>query len=126
MTGQIDLLGGPDIPTQRPVPPDDRPPTNDLDLIAAVVKTAQETGYVVIGPTERVYRRNDTDPKEIERVPEYENGAVHQLLDKGLLTIGGGHTVTYHGKQGRANAVLVPKRTASMVKRWEAYKPLPR
>lgn len=121
VTGQIDLLGGPDIPRPRKAPEaTDQPSTDDLDLIIAVVKACKDPGYVVIGPAERVYRRTDDGPNAIDKVPDYINGAVHQLIDQGLLTIGGQHLVEYHGRRGGANSVLVPRKTRDKVHHWES------
>jgi 5-formaminoimidazole-4-carboxamide-1-beta-D-ribofuranosyl 5'-monophosphate synthetase len=99
----------------------DRPVTQDMDLVVSVIKAAKSPGYVVIGSSERVYRCTCEGVREVERVPDYEDGAVHQLIEQKLLTIGGGHTVSYQGQEGRANSVLVPKRTLMQMYRWESY-----
>jgi hypothetical protein len=124
VTGQMDMFGGPDVPVQRKAAPAaDQPVTDDPDLIASVVRAAGDPGYVVIGPAQRVYRRGvGGRSDEIEAAPLYENGAVHQLLTKGLLKIGGSHVVNHQGKSGGANSVLVPAKTRSMVSRWDSYK----
>ena len=43
-----------------------RPVTNDLELIIDVIRLALDPGYVLIGHTERVYRRDlDVPPTEV-------------------------------------------------------------
>jgi hypothetical protein len=122
MTGQTDLFGGPDIPIQRDTRGvDGRSVTQDMDLVISVIKAAKDPGYVVIGVAQRVYRRTDDGPYEIDRVPQYEHDAVHQLIDTGLLKVGGGYTVNYHGREGRGNSILVPKTTVAKMRRWESY-----
>lgn len=37
-----------------------RPVINDLDLVTAVIRSAEDPGYVVIGPSERVFLRDPT------------------------------------------------------------------
>jgi hypothetical protein len=122
--GQMDMFGGPDAPVQGPVI--ETSATNDLDLIESVIRVARETGYVVMGPGEQVYHR-DFDGgllDGIELAPGYEAEAVHQLIRRGLLTIGGGHTVSHEGHSCRADAVLVPRKTRDMAGRWRAYVPI--
>jgi hypothetical protein len=101
--------------------------TNDLELIADVIRAALDPGYVLIGPARRVFRRIDSNTQKgapVETVPTYEQDAVHQLLDRRHLTIGGTHIVSYSGRQGPANSVLVKKASRAMVTRWGNYRPL--
>lgn len=53
MTGAVDLFGNPvDEPvTTGPA----APPINDMTLIEKVLQVAENTGYVLVGPSERVY-----------------------------------------------------------------------
>jgi hypothetical protein len=115
-----------DQPAARPV----RGLTNDMDLIESVISAALEPGYVVIGPAERVWRRvassdGRTDGR-IERVPDYEDHAVHQLLDQALFTIGRALSVYGGAYEGRASMVCVSADTARMLRRWRSYLPGPR
>lgn len=89
--------------------------TNDMDLVGAVLRSAQEPGYVVIGPAERVFLRDPAGVKDaVTTVPKYESDTVSQLLTAGHLTLGGTHHVVYSGNTGPALSVLVPKAT----RRW--------
>lgn len=107
-----------------PTPRTHRHTTNDLDLVAAVVRLAADPGYVLIGPSERVYRRDPTTKGAVEAVPAYEQEAVTQLLASGHLSIGGTHRVHHGGREGAASSVLVPKTTRAMVRRWAALQPI--
>jgi hypothetical protein len=93
-----------------------------MDLIESVIRAAIDPGYFVVGPGEKVYRRDVTRQNGIERVPGYEDAAVHQLIDQKLFRVGGGHQVTCGPYEGRANSVLVNKTTAAMARRWRSYK----
>lgn len=110
------------IPAQRQAPQAERTAINDMDLIESVICAAMDPGYFVIGPTEKVYRRDATRKDAIERVPRYEEDTVHQLIAQKLFRIGGSHEVTYGPYSGRANSVLVNKKTAAMARRWRSYK----
>ncbi len=92
--------------------------TNDVDLIESVIRLAREPGYVLVGATEGVYRRRADSTDEVERVPQYEADAVHQLLTQKWLTAGGGHQVRYGRYAGRATSVLLTRATASRAARW--------
>lgn len=97
---------------------------HDMDLLASVVKSAIDPGYVLIGPAERVYLRDPTRDGAVDPVPVYEADAVVQLLSSGHLKVGGAHRVRTAGREGHANAVLVPRDTKLMVRRWDALAPL--
>ncbi len=115
------LFGGQQpIPTPRQ-PAKAQPATNDMDLIETVIRLAREPGYVLIGATDRVYRRRVGSKEEVERVPGYEADAVHQLLARGLLSTGGAHQVRYSRREGRATSVLIPRATAKTAARWSSY-----
>ncbi|MDT7723456.1 MAG: hypothetical protein QOI21_32 [Actinomycetota bacterium] len=120
MTADIDLFGNPlDLPAQR----DREPlPVNDMTLIEKVLQIAENTGYVLVGPAERVYHlfaRND-----IESAPIHEAEAVHQLLDAKWLTKGGTHFYTCYGHSGSGNSVLVPRATKNKARHWRSLHPL--
>jgi hypothetical protein len=119
---QEEALFGPPakVPTQRRVGPV-RAVVQDMDLIESVLATAREPGYVVIGAGDRVYRRVADRAGHIERVPDYEEAAVHQLITQKLLTLGGGHSVRHGNHEGRANSVLVPAATARQAEQWQSY-----
>lgn len=110
------------IPIQRQAPQAERAITNDMDLIESVIRAASDPGYFVIGPTDKVYRRDATRRDGIERVPRYEEDTVHQLIQQKLFRIGGSHEVTYGPYSGRANSILVNKKTVAMARRWRSYK----
>src|SRR3954454_21782497 len=76
-----------------PTPGPARAAVNDLDLIESVIRTATDPGYVVLGPSERVYVREAGTKGDVHRAPSYEAAAVAQLLDSRHLSIGGTHTV---------------------------------
>lgn len=96
--------------------------TNDLDLIASVIALAQDPGYVLIGPTERVWRCRIHGGPDIEPAPTYEDAAVHQLIDRKLLCIGGTKHMRHGRHEGRARLIVVPNTTAAMAWRWSTYK----
>jgi hypothetical protein len=120
--GQGGLWGPELVPDSPPA----RTETNDIELIADVIRAAIDPGYVLIGPARRVFRRVDGTHKgaRVDTVPTYEQDAVHQSLDAGHLTVGGTHIVTYGGRQGPANSVLVRKSSRAMVTRWGNYRAL--
>lgn len=95
--------------------------SNDLDLFVAVVRLAIDPGYVVIGPTGRVFRRDPghrNSDTEVETTPAYEDDMVTQLLNAGHLILGGHHYAT-RGRIGiPARTVLVPRATRDLITRW--------
>jgi hypothetical protein len=119
----IDLFGNPIQPT---TPTKTRPPrhtTNDIDLIESVIKVAREDGYVVSGINTRVYRVEGTQggTYEVATVPVYEADAVAQLIDLGVLTVGGAHACRYrNNRESTCHTVLVPSVTRRRAERWAA------
>jgi hypothetical protein len=101
-----------------------RPVVNDLDLIVAIIRSAEDPGYVVIGVGERVYLRDPSRKGFVAAVPRYEPDAVAQLLNSGHLKIGGTHVVSDGRREGPARSVLVPGATKAMLARWAALTPL--
>lgn len=91
---------------------------NDLDLFVAVAQTAMDPGYVVIGPAERVCRRDPSNPGYVEPVASDEAAMVAQMLDSGHLKIGSTHPVAYGRRDGPARSVLVPQHTRTQLTRW--------
>jgi hypothetical protein len=121
---QAALFGDEVVPPQRgPVPM--RAVTNDVDLIESVITTATDPGYLLVGNAERVYRRDPQQGERIERVPDYEDVAVHQLLHGRALSRGAREHVRHGRHEGTATAVTVPKPTAQRAARWRAYQRLP-
>lgn len=110
------------LPVARPRPAE----SNDLDLFAAIVKTATDPGYVLIGPAEKPFVREPGTKRDVVPVPRYEADAIAQMLAAGHLKTGGRHHVVYGNREGPAHSVLVPTATRSMVARWEALRRLPR
>ncbi len=121
MTGATDLFGNPLEEPVMDMPA--APPINDMNLIEKVLQVAENTGYVLVGPAERVYHQ--VAPKVIESAPRYEAEAVHQLLSAKWLTKGGTHIYTCHGYEGPGNSVLVPKATKAKARKWRALTPIP-
>ncbi len=99
--------------------------TQDVELVASVVRLAQDPGYRVVERSGRVFRVEPTRTGAVEEVPRYEADTVGQLLDGGLLELGGTHTISHRGTTGPARSVLVPKRTREMATRWANLRPLP-
>ncbi|WP_143254644.1 hypothetical protein [Amycolatopsis azurea] len=98
-------------------------PINDMGLIERVLQVAENTGYVLVGHSERVYHL--VDSKTIEAAPRFEEEAVHQLLASKWLTKGGVHVYTHHGFEGPGNSVLVPKSTRVKARQWRNLAPIP-
>ncbi|HEX3782665.1 MAG TPA: hypothetical protein VHX38_23605 [Pseudonocardiaceae bacterium] len=120
---ETDLFGNPVEPTapRKPSPP--RHVTNDLDLIESVVKVARADGYVVTGLNNRVYRIEGIQggTYEVATVPVYEADAVAQLIDLGVLTVGGAHACRYrNNRESTCHAVLIPAATRRRSDRWAA------
>ena len=80
---------------------------------------------MLIGPTERVFRRDPSPEGHVDPVPSYEAAMVAQLLDSRHLTTGGTHHVTYGRHDGPARAVLVPRATRDQIDRWTHLHPPP-
>ena len=99
--------------------------SNDLELFAAVAAMAIDPGYVLIGPAERVLRRDPAHKSHVEPVASYEAAMVAQMLDTGHLTIGGSHHVIYGRHDGPARSVLVPKATREHLTCWSNLHRLP-
>jgi len=116
VTDQLDLFGGPavSVPQQRV----SRVESNDVDLMHTVAGNAVRCGYLLVGNSERVYTRVEGRDGEVQRVPRYEEDAVHQLLRRRWLTVGSQHSVTCGAASLSGAAVLVPKETRSRVERW--------
>lgn len=114
--GQTDLFGNPvvSLPEQR----QRRSESNDVDLMHTVAANAVRCGYLLVGTSERVYARVTDRDGEVQRVPRYEEEAVHQLLRRRWLTTGSHHPVTCGAANLTGAAELVPKETRSRVERW--------
>jgi hypothetical protein len=100
---------------------------NDMDLILAVLATAEEPGYLLVD--DAVYVRGPTTVHErhVERAATADEAqAVHQLVNTGYLNVGAGQYWYVAGKrvlEGRH--VLTTKRGRVCRLRWSALKPLP-
>jgi len=120
MTDLLDLFGN---PVDEPVTTGPAAPSiNDMNLIEKVLQVAENTGYVLVGPSERLYRL--VDAKTIEVAPRFEEEAVHQLLTTKWLMKGGVHVYTHHGEEGPGNSVLVPKSTKVKARQWRSLAPI--
>ncbi len=119
---QVELWG-----RQEPLPAAKSPrytATNDVDLFASVVASAQDPGYVLVGPAERVMLRDPSRKGLVVTVPRYEADTVAQLLDQGHLKVGGTHVVSDGRREGPARSVLVPAATRATLARWAALTPV--
>lgn len=99
--------------------------TQDVGLVASVLRLAQDPGYRIVARSGRVFRVDPAGGGAVDEVPRYEADTVGQLLDGGLLELGGNHTITHRGHTGPARSVLVPKRSREMATRWSNLRPLP-
>ena len=116
MESETDLFDNPVAPLPRTSKND--PPTNDMDFIQQVLRTAITEQFLLVGPNELVFRRTTAD--YVERVSRAEDRAVHQLIDATWLHVGGHHTVRYDRYTGPARSVLVPRKTRAAASRWGA------
>ena len=92
--------------------------SNDVELMYTVAGNAMRCGYLLAGPSERVYAR-DSDPlTTVVPVPRWEDDAVHQLLGRRWLTRGSLRKVTCGAAHMSATTVLVPPATRARVNRW--------
>ena len=92
----------------------------EVDLMHTVAANAVRCGYVLVGNAQRVYARvTDHDGDAVQRVPRYEEDAVHQLLRRRWLTTGSQHRVTCGAASLAGAAVLVPKDTRARIERWQ-------
>jgi hypothetical protein len=98
--------------------------SNELELFVAVARSATHPGFVLIGPAERVFRRDPAHHGHVEPVPAYEAAMVAQMFDSRHLSTGGTHHVTYGRHDGPARAVLVPRATHDQIDRWTHLRPL--
>lgn len=99
--------------------------TQDVELVASVLRLAQDPGYRIVERSGRVFRVDPSASGAVEEVPRYEADAVTQLLDGGLVELGGTHTITVGDHTGPARSVLVPKRSRDMATRWSHLRPIP-
>ena len=92
--------------------------TNDVELVAWVVRSALEPGYLVAGPAQRVLLRDRSRTGCAEPVPRFEADTVAQLLDHGLFRLADTELV-HDGQCDRpARAVIVPHTTRTIADRW--------
>jgi len=124
MAEDVDLFGNPVTPTSTvPAGKKKRPETNDMELIARVLRRAAGEGFAVLGLQERVYRVGAARDGvvEVTECAREEADAVRQLLDREVLTLGGRHGYRYkNNRESSGNAVLVPRSTRRMSARWSA------
>lgn len=95
-----------------------RAESNDVELMYTVAGNAMRCGYLLAGPSERVYAR-DSDPlTSVVPVPRWEDDAVHQLLGRRWLARGQVRKVTCGAARLTATTVSVPPATRARVNRW--------
>jgi hypothetical protein len=100
--------------------------TNDVELVAWVVRSALEPGYLVAGGTaERVLLRDRSRTGCAESIPRFEADTVTQLLDHGLFRLGDTELIHDGHRDRPARAVIVPHTTRTIADRW-ATTPLAR
>ncbi|OZM73571.1 hypothetical protein CFN78_08540 [Amycolatopsis antarctica] len=121
MSGQEDLFGN-SIDITADTTESTVKTTNDMGLIEHVIGIASASGYVLVGTGEKVFRKISND--QIEGTPAYEADAVHQLITRKWLKVGGTHVYRCGGREGPARSVLVPRSTKEKAHRWRALKPL--
>lgn len=77
----------------------------------SALRTAASPGYVLVGPSARVYRRLVEGSKDVESVPRYVAATVYELLDdEDLISSGVTEYVNrddYAGAAEMATALLV-------------------
>lgn len=70
-----------------------------------VRRFARSPGYVEVGVTGRIWRRNPDRPGEVELTSAWENGAVYELLDLGELVRDHTEHVEYNSTGGQRRRV---------------------
>src|SRR5690242_19771359 len=83
-----DGLWGPPQPLAETPTPRPYLTTNDVELVAWVIRSALEPGYLVAGAAERVLLRDRSRAGCAEPVPRFEADTVAQLLDHSLFRLG--------------------------------------
>lgn len=126
--GQIGLFGGPgwepDLPTKAA--PVSRIESNNVELMHTIAGNADRAGYLLAGPSERVYARDpDRDGRGV-RVPRWEEDAVHQLLRRRWLYRGGAYLFTCGAADLTGTTVHTTRETRARVARWEQTQRAPR
>lgn len=113
VTGNVDLFGN-EIPDATLV----YRANNDFEDCQAVLRIARDDGYTVSGRhCDRIWRREG--PTEVVPVPRHEADTVRQLIDTGLLEIGGHHEYRHGTEAVHGKSVLVPKATRRKLPYWE-------
>ena len=92
--------------------------TNDVELVAWVVRSALEPGYVVVGTAQRVLLRDRSRTGSAEQVPRFEADTVAQLLDRSLFHLGDTELIHDSQRDRPARAVIVPITTRTIADRW--------
>src|SRR5947207_1394675 len=112
-----DLFGEPaEFETLTPSTP--RRVSNDMDKVMRVISFAvADCGYVLSGPSERVFRK--VDKEYIKKTVWWEADVVKQLIGAGWLRVGGSRFYSHQGKTRPCRSVLVPKSTRA---RWNMWK----
>ena len=87
------------------------------EAVDSTLQVARRQGYLLVGPSERVYRRDNTG-RRCESVPVQEDGWVHELIQRGLLEHGDRLRLAGDGPEARAVALVVagnarPKRAVN-------------
>ncbi|MEV6604898.1 hypothetical protein [Kutzneria sp. NPDC051319] len=103
-----------------------KPPkvVNNMETIKKVLEYAiSSRPYVLIGPTGQPHRLGEDGI--VRPLIFWEADALHQLITKKLVTVGGNHRFQTRYGEKTGQSVLVPRNTRIMLSRWNALKPLP-
>lgn len=124
-TGQQDALFGDPAPAPIGTARTDAGAVQDPELLAQVVRAADDPGFLLIERSQRVVKADPAKPGVVDSASRHEQDAVLQLLDSGHLRTGGTHHIHHHGHEGPARSILVLKATRDMVTRWSNLRPVP-
>jgi hypothetical protein len=117
--GQLGLFGGPGWEPDPPARPVSHIESNNVELMHTVAGNADRAGYLVAGRAERVYARDPDRHGRAVRVPRWEEDAVHQLLRRRWLALGGTYRFVCGAAELTGTTVLVPRETRARVDRWQ-------
>lgn len=98
--------------------------TQDPDLIAVVVRLADDPGYRVAERSGRVFRVEAGQKGSVEPVPTHKADVVRQLIDARALELGGNHSIRNGNEIAPSRSVLVTKDLRGRVTRWANLRPL--
>jgi hypothetical protein len=115
--GQIGLFGGPGHEPDL---------SNNVELMHTIAGNADRAGYLLAGPSERVYARDPDRNGCGVRVPRWEEDAVHQLLRRRWLYRGSSYPFSCGAAALTGTTVHTTRDTRARVARWEQINRAPR